>query len=71
MDVDILVTRNLNLFLRDLLDAVLQRIVAPVAVAASPNVTAPSSRPPIDFGAFLDAQGHYVGFCSGCEKWLV
>lgn len=22
-----------------------------------------------DYGAFLDAKGHYVGFCSGCEKW--
>ncbi len=22
-----------------------------------------------DFAAFLDAGGHYVGFCSGCEKW--
>lgn len=23
----------------------------------------------IDYAAFLDAKGHYVGFCSGCEKW--
>ena len=22
-----------------------------------------------DFAMFLDAKGHYVGFCSGCEKW--
>lgn len=22
-----------------------------------------------DIGAFPDAQGHYFGFCSGCEKW--
>lgn len=22
-----------------------------------------------DFAAFLDAKGHYVGFCDGCEKW--
>ena len=22
-----------------------------------------------DFAAFPDAKGHYVGFCSGCEKW--
>ncbi len=22
-----------------------------------------------DIGAFPDAQGHYLGFCSGCEKW--
>jgi hypothetical protein len=23
----------------------------------------------IDLGAFLDAKGHYMGFCFGCEKW--
>ena len=22
-----------------------------------------------DIGAFPDSEGHYVGFCSGCEKW--
>jgi hypothetical protein len=22
-----------------------------------------------DLGAFYDSLGHYVGFCSGCEKW--
>jgi hypothetical protein len=25
--------------------------------------------PMFDFAAFLDAKGHYVGFCAGCEKW--
>ncbi|RYG62978.1 hypothetical protein EON64_16860 [archaeon] len=29
----------------------------------------PSITIPIDMAAFLDAKGHYVGFCSGCEKW--
>ena len=28
-----------------------------------------SSHATFDYGAFLDAKGHYVGFCSGCEKW--
>lgn len=28
-----------------------------------------SSHETLDYGAFLDAKGHYVGFCSGCEKW--
>lgn len=28
-----------------------------------------SSHATLDYGAFLDAKGHYVGFCSGCEKW--
>lgn len=23
----------------------------------------------LDFASFLDAKGHYVGFCAGCEKW--
>ncbi len=27
----------------------------------------PSSK--FDFAAFPDAKGHFVGFCSGCEKW--
>eukprot|EP01033_Poteriospumella_lacustris_P010846 gene10847-7715_t len=43
---------------------------------ASPTLAPTSSLlsasvPPlkIDFAAFLDAKGHYVGFCSGCEKW--
>jgi hypothetical protein len=26
-------------------------------------------RPNFDMAAFYDARGHYVGFCSGCEKW--
>jgi hypothetical protein len=25
--------------------------------------------PDFDFAAFLDSKGHFVGFCSGCEKW--
>jgi hypothetical protein len=27
------------------------------------------SRKDIDMGAFLDAKGHFIGWCSGCEKW--
>lgn len=51
MDVDILVTKNLNFFLHDLHQQALAR-----------------STPP-DYGMFLDAGGHFFGFCSGCEKW--
>ena len=29
--------------------------------------SSPSSK--FDFAAFPDAKGHFVGFCSGCEKW--
>lgn len=51
MDVDILVTKNLNFFLHDLHQQALARQTPP------------------DYGMFLDAGGHFFGFCSGCEKW--
>lgn len=51
LDVDILVTKNLNFFLYDLHQQALARPTQP------------------DFGMFLDAGGHFFGFCSGCEKW--
>lgn len=35
----------------------------------STSATAPLPLLQLDFAAFLDAKGHYVGFCSGCEKW--
>jgi hypothetical protein len=55
LDVDILVTRSLDLFLGDLDSQV-----------ASFHAT--HRRYP-DFGMFLDARGHFFGFCSGCDKW--
>jgi len=55
LDVDILVTRNLDLFLGDLYQQVEQ------------YTSTHKSKP--DFGMFLDAGGHFFGFCSGCEKW--
>ena len=86
MDVDILVTRNLNVFLKDLHEFAARRIPLSsrgdgmrhpgslrshymnmhnsTAVSIDGNLV-----PQVDFGAFLDAKGHYVGFCSGCEKW--
>ena len=51
LDVDILVTKNINFFLHDLHQQALSR------------------RTPPDYGMFLDAGGHFFGFCSGCEKW--
>ena len=38
-------------------------------VADNTAATAPKLQSLFDFGAFLDAKGHYVGFCSGCDKW--
>ena len=67
-------TRNLNSFLRDLHEMTAAHILKQARLEKSSNVSSIVSspevrRPQIDFGAFLDAAGHYVGFCSGCEKW--
>jgi hypothetical protein len=55
LDVDILVTRSLDLFLGDLDHQIL-------------SFVSTHQRYP-DFGMFLDARGHFFGFCSGCDKW--
>lgn len=55
LDVDILVTRSLDLFLGDLDNQIA-------------SFVATNQRYP-DFGMFLDARGHFFGFCSGCDKW--
>jgi hypothetical protein len=55
LDVDILVTRSLDLFLGDLDHQILSFLTT-------------HQRYP-DFGMFLDARGHFFGFCSGCDKW--
>jgi hypothetical protein len=51
VDVDIVVTRDLDDFLFDS-EQKINRM-----------------RGKFDMAMFLDAAGHYVGFCSGCEKW--
>lgn len=75
-------TRDLGAFFRDLEDTVThnsaikrlkpnnnimkdQKSVGDLSVSSSNN----SQSSIFDYGAFLDAKGHYVGFCSGCEKW--
>ena len=77
------VTRDLQSFLTDMKDTVthsiaireekekalmkkLQKSNGGVGNIPWNNSTSLSS---FDYGAFLDAKGHYVGFCSGCEKW--
>ena len=55
MDVDILVTRSLDLFLGD------------IDIQISSHMLKNKRYP--DFGMFLDARGHFFGFCSGCDKW--
>lgn len=95
IDVDILVTKNLASFFRDLGTMVYTRQLEinranalknkspPVATTAVVGVLPASGaeaegsttgntleiEPPFDFAAFLDAKGHFVGFCAGCEKW--
>lgn len=71
MDVDILVRRNLGFFLQDL-SHLLYFKFPQLRSNTSSAVTSTSSGAGADafsMAAFLDAKGHYVGFCSGCEKW--
>lgn len=56
MDVDILVSKRLDFFFNDVHYAIEQ--------IRNRNK---DNQP--DFGMFLDAGGHFFGFCSGCEKW--
>jgi hypothetical protein len=90
IDVDILVTKNLASFFRDLGTMIYakqleinhlkgdQKKPTPSKVTINPASSGTAKEdvavtleiePPFDFAAFLDAKGHFVGFCSGCEKW--
>ena len=82
IDVDILITKNFASFFRDLGTMVytkqleFNRAKALHETKQKDNTGAavvPSNTfnidPPFDMAAFLDAKGHFVGFCSGCEKW--
>lgn len=60
MDVDVLLMRNLVTFFGDFDEMLEQQHFQD---SAATPITA------FDFGAFLDAKGHYVGWCSNCEKW--
>jgi hypothetical protein len=71
MDVDILVTRHLSLFLQDLSHILYYRL-SPYISQASTNDSIPlklNDSTMFSMAAFLDAKGHYVGFCTDCEKW--
>jgi len=92
IDVDILVTKNLAMFFRDLGTMIYTKQLeinhgkddkkeseSKSKEPALDVVTTTDKKkgvavtleidPPFDFAAFLDAKGHFVGFCSGCEKW--
>lgn len=68
LDVDILVAKSLTSFIRDLNIQKMYRMT--VMDPATKYVTAvTNASEAIDFGAFYDCKGHYLGWCAGCEKW--
>ena len=72
-------TRDLGAFFADLEDTVIHNSAIKKVESKSDNQRVGSIAPALsnnsqsseyfDYGAFLDSGGHYVGFCSGCEKW--
>jgi len=56
LDVDIMIQRSVGHFLMDIGHS----------LTKMEKINGANS---FDIGAFPDAQGHYLGFCSGCEKW--
>lgn len=70
LDADIIISRSLDVFFRDLNKSLLQQ-KADSVIDRSNSVTTAIESLPFDFAAFPDAKGHYFGFCSGCEKWYV
>jgi hypothetical protein len=71
LDIDIIITRSLDLFVIDLnkLSKRERLNIGPPKTESNMSISISSRLPTFDFGAFYDASGHYVGFCSGCEKW--
>lgn len=54
MDADIIVTRELSSFFYDYISIINNE---------------ETKLENFDFAGFPDAKGHYIGFCSGCDKW--
>jgi hypothetical protein len=54
IDVDIVLAKQMQSFLNE------------ISVQLA---NAKLTQKPVDMGAFYDAKSHYVGWCSGCEKW--
>ena len=71
IDVDILVTRNLAAFFKDLGSMIYlkQHEINRAHASADLPTETMEIKPDFDFGAFPDAKGHFVGYCHGCEKW--
>lgn len=62
LDVDVIVSKSLNGFFTDL--AVLYPQTNASLLSSSSKAIST-----FDMGLFYDAKGHFVGLCSGCEKW--
>jgi hypothetical protein len=63
LDADIIVAKSLIPFFQTTrLDVIRSRHI-------SKRLNISSNAASFDFAMFPDAKGHYVGFCSGCEKW--
>ena len=85
LDVDILVTRSMRSFLRDITTLhpsvwkgkekeEMRNSNYTNYVTIPPGkgmvlTNSPEESSQFGMGLFLDAGGHFVGFCSGCEKW--
>lgn len=73
MDIDVIVTRNLGLFLQDLtkvlVDSKKKSIQNYVKENKISHITNTTSINYFDYAAFPDSAGHFVGFCADCEKW--
>lgn len=72
LDVDIVVRQSFESFYNDLRDILSKRLPF---LYDSPSNSSSSVRKAnetsyhFDMTAFPDSKGHFVGFCSGCEKW--
>ena len=66
LDSDIFIMRNLNTFTKDL-----TILLSSLRTSDRLHTVSNSSiiQTPIDLGLFLDARGHFFGFCTRCDKW--
>lgn len=67
LDVDIIVARSMNSFIRDL--GILTHRSDYLRTQYTSNTSNVLLAAKADIGMFLDAGGHFFGMCSGCEKW--
>lgn len=69
LDSDIITTRNLNTFIRHVSILVQQQSIILNTNKATTTDKNLSIIKGYQLGMFHDSKGHFVGFCSGCDKW--